>query len=74
MGAEESVLGRENETKLVRPTEEGVRVRLAEAGMIVPEECVAGTVSNMIVLQDHAAILRTFPIEDHQRSALGFRV
>jgi hypothetical protein len=60
--------------KMVRPTADGVRARLSEAGLDVPEACVSGTVANLIVLQDHVAVLRTFPLDDHSRSALEFRV
>jgi len=67
-------LSGEIETKPARPTADGVRARLAEAGIDVPEACVAGTVANLIVLQDHVAVLRTFPLDDHSRSALEFRV
>ena len=62
------------EGKIVRPTKDGIRARLAEAGLDVPDECVGGTLSNLIVLQDHVMTLRTFPLDDHSRSALEFRV
>ncbi len=64
----------QTEAKVVRPTENSVRARLAEAGLDVPEECVGGTLANLIVLQDHVMTLRTFPLDDHSRSALEFRV
>jgi hypothetical protein len=73
-GAREWLLNGEIQTNRVRPTADGVRARLAEAGIAVPEACLAGTVANLIVLQDHVAVLRTFPLDDHSRSALEFRV
>lgn len=62
------------EAKVVRPTADGVRARLAEAGVGVPEECVAGTLSNLITLQDHVLTLRTFPLDDFGRPAPDFQV
>ncbi len=62
------------ETGPRRPTEAGVAARLAEAGISAPVECIPGIVANLIVLQDHVAVLRTFPLDDHSRSALEFRV
>jgi len=72
--AREWVVTGEIEKNRVRPTADGVRARLAEAGIDVPEACVAGTVANLIVLQDHVAVLRAFPIDDHSRTALEFLV
>lgn len=61
-------------TKSVRPSKDGVRARLAEAGMNVPEECVHGTLVNLTVLQDHVLTLRAFPLNDRDHSALEFLV
>ena len=61
------------EGKVARPIGDGIRARLAEAGLDVPDECVDGTLANLIVLQDHVMTLRTFPLDDHSRSALEFR-
>lgn len=58
--------------EIVRPTEAGVRSRLAEAGLEVPEECVPGIVANLIVLQDHMRTVRSFPLDDLRRVALKF--
>jgi hypothetical protein len=55
-----------------RPSEDSVRLRLAEAGLAVPAECLPGTRSNLIVLQDHVATLRAFPLDPRSVSAMRF--
>jgi hypothetical protein len=55
-----------------QPTDESVRVRLAEAGLLVPDECLAGTRANLIVLQDHVATLRAFALDPRSVSAMRF--
>ncbi|HEY0270073.1 MAG TPA: hypothetical protein VGC10_03690 [Sphingomonas sp.] len=65
---------REAVRKPVHPTEESVRARFGEAGLDVPDECIRGTVANLIVLQNHVRTLRGLPLDDHDRSALEFRV
>lgn len=49
---------------IARPTEADVRHRLAEIGLDVPAEAVRGTVTNLIVLQDHMETLRTMTLDD----------
>lgn len=58
--------------KAAVPTEASVRIRLAEAGLDVPEVCVAETLANLRVLQDHVATLRAFPLDPRSASALRF--
>lgn len=58
--------------KVVRPTEDGIRARMAEAGIAAPSDCVAGVLSNLIVLQDHVATLRAFPLDPRSASAMRF--
>jgi hypothetical protein len=72
MAISEDGVGEADEGKVVRPTAGSVRVRLAEAGLDVPEQCVPGTVANLIVLQDHVATLRGFALDYRSRSALKF--
>jgi hypothetical protein len=61
------------ERAVVRPTVDGVRARFAEAGFDVPEDCLSGTVANLIVLQDHMLTLRRLSLDDHCRIALEFK-
>lgn len=58
--------------KAVRPTEDSVRVRMAEAGLAAPAECLPGVLSNLIVLQDHVATLRGFALDPRSASAMRF--
>lgn len=44
----------------VRPTPETVKIRLAEAGLVLPDEYLAEIAQNLIVLQNHAATLNPF--------------
>lgn len=44
----------------VRPTAETVKIRLAEAGLVLPDEHLAEIAQNLIVLQNHAATLNPF--------------
>jgi len=62
----------ETKPNAARPTEASVRTRLAEAGLAVPEECVLETLANLLVLQDHVATLRAFPLDPRSASALRF--
>ncbi len=55
-----------------RPTDESVRVRLAEAGLFVPDTCLPGTRANLVVLQDHVATLRAFDLDPRSVSAMRF--
>jgi hypothetical protein len=55
-----------------RPTDESVRVRLAEAGLFVPGACLPGTCANLVVLQDHVATLRAFALDPRSVSAMRF--
>jgi hypothetical protein len=55
-----------------RPTEESVRVRLAESGLFVPDACLPGTRDNLVVLQDHVATLRAFTLDPRSVSAMHF--
>jgi hypothetical protein len=57
---------------VARPTSESVRTRLAEAGIIVPDDFLAGTQANLVVLQDHVATLRAFALDPRSASALRF--
>jgi hypothetical protein len=56
---------------IARPTADSVRTRLAEAGLDIPEECIAGMVSNLIVLQDHARTLRGFSPDEQRWPFIG---
>lgn len=62
----------ETSGKAARPSEETVRARMAEAGIAAPEGCVAGVLSNLIVLQDHVATLRAFALDPRSASAMRF--
>lgn len=55
-----------------RPTEDGVRTRMAEAGIAPSDDGVAGVLSNLIVLQDHVATLRAFALDPRSASAMRF--
>ena len=57
---------------IVLPTEASVGARLAETGLDVPEECLSGTLANLIVLQDHMRTVRNFVLDDQRRVALKF--
>ncbi len=65
-------MGEAGKAKVARPTEASVRARFAEAGLDVPDQCVPGTVANLIVLQDHVATLRQFALDYRSRVALTF--
>ena len=56
-----------------RPDPNGMRQRFAEIGLDVPEECIAGVVANLTVLQDHAETLRQLPLDDRVPLALDYR-
>jgi hypothetical protein len=56
----------------VRPTEDTIRTRMAEAGIAAPEQCTAGVLANLIVLQDHVATLRAFALDPRSASAMRF--
>lgn len=58
--------------KVTRPTEDSVRMRMDEAGITAPVECVPGVLSNLIVLQDHVATLRAFALDPRSASAMRF--
>lgn len=58
---------------IAQPTADGVRQRLAEAGLDVPEDCIGGTVANLIVLQDHMETLRLLPLGYWQTMGLQIR-
>ncbi|MDF0487471.1 hypothetical protein PX554_04965 [Sphingomonas sp. H39-1-10] len=62
----------ETKPNAARPTEASVRTRLAEAGLDVPDPCVTETLANLLVLQDHVATLRAFPLDPRSASALRF--
>jgi len=62
----------ENSVKAVPPSEDSVRLRMAEAGIAAPNECVPGVLSNLIVLQDHVATLRAFALDPRSASAMRF--
>ncbi|WP_232494726.1 hypothetical protein [Novosphingobium kaempferiae] len=62
----------ENSVKAARPSEDSVRLRMAEAGIAAPDECVPGVLSNLIVLQDHVATLRAFALDPRSASAMRF--
>ncbi|WP_159317026.1 hypothetical protein [Raoultella terrigena] len=55
-----------------RPTQDSVHTRMAEAGVAAPEECTAGVLANLIVLQDHVATLRAFALDPRSASAMRF--
>lgn len=56
----------------VRPTEDTIRTRMAEAGIAAPEQCTPGVLANLIVLQDHVATLRAFALDPRSASAMRF--
>lgn len=60
-------------TPIARPTEGGVRQRLAEIGLDLPDAAVRGTVANLIVLQDHMETLRLLVLDDRGTSTTDHR-
>ena len=62
----------ENRTNVARPTQQSVSTRLAEAGIAVPEDGIAGVLANLVVLQDHVATLRSFALDPRSASAMRF--
>lgn len=62
----------DNSVKAARPTKDSVSLRMAEAGIVAPDECVPGVLSNLIVLQDHVATLRAFALDPRSASAMRF--
>ncbi|KQM20640.1 hypothetical protein [Novosphingobium sp. Leaf2] len=58
--------------KAARPSADSVRLRMAEAGIAAPDECVPGVLANLIVLQDHVATLRAFALDPRSASAMRF--
>lgn len=65
-------MDRPEQTAAALPTEASVRTRLAEAGLDAPDGCVAGVLSNLIVLHDHVETLRAFALDPRSASALRF--
>lgn len=59
-------------SKATAPTRDSVRVRLAEAGVAVPEENLPGVLANLLVLHDHVATLRGFALDPRSASAMRF--
>lgn len=47
----------------VHPTTETVKIRFAEAGLVLPDEYLTEIAQNLIVLQNHAATLNPFDYE-----------